>query len=133
MTDREFAAQQARLKRLLLRWKYYLGLGMWTVDFKYFRDDYRDGHGDSAATCVAHWQYLTATVDWNMPQVKLMSDDELEKVVIHELLHATVAEMQDDEKVDHARTEHVVSVLSVVIRWVRDNAHLVGGKKAVKA
>jgi predicted SprT family Zn-dependent metalloprotease len=98
----------------------------------YARDDYeppdngRGGRDHTVAHCSSDWRYGHACITWNMSLVREQSDDKLEVVFVHELMHIFVNEMRwtadnSDDSIDHE--ERVVSTLTKAFPWLRD--HLV--------
>lgn len=103
------------VNKYLKKWKSNLFLGMWTINFNirsYLSDD---GSHSTAATCDASWKYFTATIDFSLEQMEDLSEDEIEKIVIHELLHIVVNEMREDG-IDHE--ERVTSHLQMIMSWM---------------
>jgi predicted SprT family Zn-dependent metalloprotease len=90
---------------------------MWKIDWNirdYLSDAKVDGYSTSAS-CVASWQYFTATIDFSYVQLKDMEEREIEKIIIHELIHIVVNEMQEDG-IEHE--ERVTSHLQMIMSWM---------------
>lgn len=64
--------------------------------------------------CDADWRYANAVLDFDIPACSTLSDFQLERVVIHELIHAVVNEMREKD-LDHE--ERVVSHLENIIEY----------------
>jgi hypothetical protein len=128
VTEKAFKRQKKRVQKYLRHWKILLGLGVWRIDVEWYDGrltETRGGH-DSRDTVLADihvsWEYLKATMRVNIEAVSKLSDEQLEEVIIHELLHAVVNEMRNfsaDDGIYHE--ERVVSTLTSVIGWVRDH------------
>ena len=117
MKDRTVKQLHSVIHRLVKKWKYALYLGMWKIDFvvrDYIGDSRVDGY-QTAASCDTSWQYFTAAIDFSYVQLKDMEEEEIEKIIIHELLHIVVNEMREDG-IEHE--ERVVSHLSMVISYL---------------
>lgn len=121
MTDAEFKKQIDRIKSLH-KWGRALGLGSWAIRHEYCRQADDLAHpedADAVATCRADWRYLRATVGWNIWQLSALTDKELEKTYVHELMHVFLNELQK-KGMDHE--ERVAETLAVAIIWCRDDA-----------
>lgn len=106
----------ALLRKYTIKWKQYLFLGSWKIDWNI--RDYLSGEDSSyhiVGRCESKWQYFTASLDFSYVQMKDMPEDEIEKVVIHELLHVVLNEMREDG-IDHE--ERVTSHLAMIIDWM---------------
>lgn len=125
MTDAQFKAQRRRLKALIKRWHHRLGLAWWRVHYVYHRDSSEfassdDGlvHNAAAATTLADWRYLEATISFNMQELAELDDEALEFVFVHELMHVLVAEMRADHegKRRHEHVDHEERVCTTLAR-----------------
>lgn len=120
MNDREFAKQRKRILACDAKWGPLLGLRWWTVTHVYCRDRDEmpeDARSSAAAAVRSHWQYMTASVYWYIPDIADVDAKELESIYIHEALHILVNEMRVKD-LDHE--ERVVSHLTKVILWVKE-------------
>jgi predicted SprT family Zn-dependent metalloprotease len=119
MKDRTATQLKAVINKYLKKWKGGLFLGMWTINFN-IRDYLHDDGGSylTAATCDSSWKYFTADLDFSLTQLKDMEEKEIEKIIIHELLHIVVNEMREDG-IEHE--ERVTSHLQMIMSWM-DNA-----------
>ena len=124
-----------RIKRALAKWMKPLGVEWWVVTVECF-DDPEDiirhfktdaDHIVQAVTFV-DWKYGTATILFNVPAFTDKSDDEIERIVVHELLHILVNEMREGE-IHHE--ERVVSQLTKAVFWITD-AGMRSGKAGSK-
>ena len=130
MDDAAFGKQKRRLLKLANRWIGPLGLKWWKLDLVYSRtplDSSKPGFYCQAKTSVA-WEYLDATITWNMEAIEGLSDEELEKIFVHECCHILVNEMRmwgpsklDEEKLHEAmlHEERVVTQLALAFLWTR--------------
>lgn len=104
MTDKEYNTQKARIRILFKRWRSLLGLSGWQInhnffdDTGYFQDKDASLNGESAPGCLAFttvsWEYLEASIFWNLPSILPLTDPELEDVLVHECTHILLKEMQ---------------------------------------
>ena len=131
MNDREFRELKRRLQRLVRWWGDELGLRWWLMHFNWDRTGEattEDGHDGASVAAFTHvtWQYSEASITFNMPLCAEVDDDQLERYVVHEMMHVLVNEMREwqAESGDHAilHEERVVSSLTSAVRWVRDRA-----------
>lgn len=121
MNDEEFERQKERIQALREKWVGPLGLKWWCTNWKYDRGDIADsdGYGNyPVAHCRADWRYLEATIEWSLPRVVNLSDQELENVLVHELMHIFVNEMREG-KLKHE--ERVCETLARAFVWLRDD------------
>lgn len=93
------------------KWKSNLFLGMWTIEF-YLRDYIVPEK--VAGDVESDWRYFNAVINFSYVQLCDMEDKEIEKIVIHELLHIVVNEMREDG-IDHE--ERVVSHLEMIFGY----------------
>ncbi len=125
MKRKAFKKQRKRCRRHFAWWIPRLGLGTWSIDVLYQREhDYRREHNvstNSAMIAYVDWRYLDAAIYVNVARVRTMSDDELERAVVHELCHLLVHELRETRARDDARDheERVVSHLAKAFQWVR--------------
>jgi predicted SprT family Zn-dependent metalloprotease len=90
---------------------------MWTINFNirdYLGESTTQGHC-TVARCDTSWKYFTADLDFSYVQLKDMEEKEIEKIIIHELLHVVLNEMREDG-VEHE--ERVTSHLQMVISYL---------------
>lgn len=127
MTDKQLKRQKKRVLKHLRHWKVMLGLGVWRIDTEWYDGRLPETRGGDDRNIVladmhVSWEYLKATMRVNVEAVAALSDERLEEVIIHELLHAVINEMRNysaDDGIYHE--ERVVSTLTSVIGWVRDH------------
>jgi len=112
---------QGRIKAAFARWVERLGLAWWRVDVRYYDDPgeiVRRFHGNderpAAACVVADWRYAETTIDINLPAWTIMTDEEIERAAVHELVHVLVNEMHEGE-LHHE--ERVVTQITKAIFW----------------
>lgn len=115
MKDRTVLQLKNVTHKLLRKWKYLLFLNTWKIDSD-IRDYINGKEGyQTIATCDADWRYFEATVHFSHMKMKDMEEIEIEKIIIHELLHAVVNEMEYNG-MEHE--ERVVSHLSMIMSWM---------------
>ena len=120
MNDREFAKQKRRIKALIEKWVRPIGLGQWTIKFEYSRDRLGDSHVaeyDLLAKTTCSWEYKHGMVEFSMPGVAQVDDEELERAFVHELMHIFLNEMRD-WKDDNNHEERVATELASAFLWM---------------
>lgn len=96
LTDKEYAAQKKRVKKYLDKWIASIGLGWWKINIEWetVRSE-EDDRGSCAAEARTTWEYREATIVFYLEVVAGESDEELEYIVLHELMHVFVNEMRE--------------------------------------
>ena len=130
MTDKEFRDLQGAIKVHVERWVARFGLGTWKLHVRCERDSdefsppRHDGgvRNYTSARTSTNWQYMEATLSFNMPQLFDQNQEEVEEIVIHELTHVLVAELREtsDDWLNHE--ERVVTMLTRAFQKTRDAA-----------
>lgn len=116
MKDRTVKQLHAVLNKYVKKWKTQLFLGVWEVSFNI--RDYLKGGDDgtcTAATCDAQWKYFEAFLNFSFEEMRGLEEEEIEKIVIHEMMHIVVNELRE-EGIDHE--ERVVSHLTMIADWM---------------
>jgi len=118
MIDEEYVAQKKRVQKLISKWVKPIGLGYWTIRF----DWYSELLPSETATeldrvvmvCHADWRYLNATIQVNLCEVGRQSDEDLERIFVHELMHIFLNEMRE-QGIQHE--ERVAEQLAKAFIW----------------
>lgn len=107
-----------RIKKLLDFWVRYFGLTYWKIEIEY-KDYIVPGESGNVpvARTFADWRYLSATIEINISDISGMKKEELEKVIVHELLHIIVNELREK---DISHEERVVSELTNASIWLKN-------------
>lgn len=142
MTDAEYRTQRKRLKTLQDKWVGTLGLRWWHTTFVYSREPLKSEAAEGR-TCLAQtivdWEYLNATITFDMQAIADESDDDLEMAFVHECMHVFVHEMRmwaglevTHEKQEEAmkHEERVVTQLTNAVIWSRKAGFDEGRKSA---
>jgi hypothetical protein len=133
MTDAEYRKQKRRVKTAYEKWHEPTGLGEWIGSHIWHRDgtagDDTDDKREVIGRVEVQWQYITLGFHWNLEKIAGLSDDELDRVIRHEIAHVLVNEMRmlgpsmhrDDQARDEAvkHEERVVTKLASVLLWCR--------------
>lgn len=118
--------QKKRVTDLLNVWLEPLGLRWWRVDILWSGGRpprHSKSHLVVGSVEVA-WQYNRAVLTVYLRALRHLSDEELERWLVHELVHILVAEMREygTRKDAWKHEERVVSRLTAALFWVRDYA-----------
>jgi len=112
-----------RTKKLTIKylawWSKWLGMNWYygklrfDEGWKYFnkKKDFNVG-----MRCHVDWRYMTYTIDVNLPVMRGMNKCEIERFVVHELMHVVLDELNADK--DHE--ERVVTMLENGVLWVKN-------------
>lgn len=132
MKKKVFKAQRSRLQKLAERWIKPVGLSWWRINLNYDRtgESFKDAehnepgfHSGAAARCFPDWRYAEATIIFNMPELVHLSDEKLEYVFVHELMHIFLAEMREGanstKQLPHE--ERVATTLAKAFIWHKEN------------
>jgi hypothetical protein len=117
ISDKEIRRVKKVVGKYLTYWTKYLGLGFWSVDVIY--KDHLE-KVDVPMDCVADWRYLTVIIRVGIMSLYDMSDERIERMVLHELVHPLVNEMRSYLD-DHDHEERVVSQLVNAFMWVKES------------
>jgi hypothetical protein len=125
VNDEGAEAQKARVMGVYERWAGPLGLG-WQrqISFSWYRGEIPD-HPRAAMTCEVQWQYKSARICVDLLKVADLTDDDLEWVVVHELMHVFLGGLIEafNLKVDgdafRMIEEHTASSLAQSVMWLR--------------
>lgn len=142
--DKDFKTQRRRVQALLDKWLQPLGLLWWKIDVTWDKATICDDKGPDREHCLAHvhvqWEYLQAAITFHLFKILDENDENLERIVVHELCHILVKEMRapiapSDEVNDEWRKheERVVSALASAFLWTRRDGERAGEKSAQPA
>lgn len=112
-----------KIKKICNKWIYRLGLRWWEVEVHYVEDPQdvidifktNDNEIVIGRTYV-DWKYMSANVYLNIPSMLNMTHNQIERIIVHELLHILVNEMREDG-IDHE--ERVVTLLTKAVFWIK--------------
>jgi hypothetical protein len=114
-------SKQDEIKAYFEKWTKPLGLLWWTVDILFYdnpseilRQFTVNAEETTLARTYADWRYGTAKICINLPAFENLDAKEIERTVIHELVHILVNEMREGE-IHHE--ERVVTGLTKAFEW----------------
>lgn len=123
MTDKQYKKTKKRVNKALDWWIGELGLKWWDEIIVRFHRDVTDAPDPLAVGHVTFtWCYQQATINFYLPNLVNKSDRELEKIVVHELVHILTAELLIFNSDDTNHKEHGTTVVTKAFLWVRDQA-----------
>ena len=114
------------IEKYLHKWLSPLGLLWWEITITYYDDPkeilqkFKNPGGENIvpATVNSDWKYGTAFISINLPAFKGMKNRQVERIIVHELVHILVNEMRE-EGIEHE--ERVVTGLSKAFMWTANN------------
>lgn len=120
MNDKEYAKQKKRVKKYWDKWFESIGLAWWKIDITWDRER-EEGTPSQLGKTETRWQYRTAAVTFNLPEIAIVTDERLEECVVHEMTHILVGGLHDLRD-DQSReiTEYTVTTIARAIIWARE-------------
>lgn len=110
------------IRKYVEQWVSVTGLAYWHIDILYSSEtkEARIGNGNNVAGyCECEWQYQKATITFYPKAMKSLKAEDIERVVVHELMHIFLNEMREDD-INHE--ERCATQLQKAFIWVRDHA-----------
>lgn len=100
-------------------WTRWLGLQYGTIDLSFVDVIDEDGWAnlDQVGVCHSDWKYHESHITLSMRKLKDLDKEQIEKAIVHELMHVFLNEMRE-EGIDHE--ERVATSLQKAFMWVRD-------------
>jgi hypothetical protein len=115
-TDKQYEAEKKRVHRLVVRWTRTFGLQHWRITDEWRRERFKNKH--IVASVKVKWEYQEAVIEWCLPKSADLTNERLEEVVIHELVHILVAELVDQKS--EKNEERVVVNLANAFIWTKE-------------
>lgn len=105
------------IRKYFIYWVHWTGLGYWSIKANFKKGITPSSHGDDLGGCCwVDWRYFKAEIDFYPQALRSCSQQEIENVVIHELMHILINEMRETG-IDHE--ERVVTGLQKALSWVK--------------
>lgn len=137
MNDREMARLRRECETHFNWWSEYLGLRHWERHYTWHRLSRGDEHGgySTTMTCEAYAERLSYNIEVWLPTLydhvadvdAAERDRRIEKLVVHELMHALVCELRPAEDAEwpahEFHEERVVAELTNAVIWVANHGH----------
>jgi len=106
------------IRERLSWWVTQTGLGYWRVNFDWDEVIKMDHGGyNTAALCECDWRYQEATITFGMEKIRKLKKSDIERTIVHELMHIFINEMREDG-IDHE--ERVATQLQKAFMWIKD-------------
>lgn len=122
MKHPEFERVRTSANRLAAKWQKRLDLQDWDVRFDFTETIDIDGDSNAAANTMStttQAPYLKAEITVSLPAVVLLSNADLERLIVHELVHVRLSpeqELLDDDNPRHVdRFEYTTETLTKVL------------------
>jgi len=123
MSERKFNVRilkrESEVYATLRKWQRILGLNDWHIELNISMNPVTcrgegSDHRRNFMQVSTHWQYMSATIEVDRPQLEDMSTDTpLDKHIVHELVHVLLAEaVRTDNDDDTMHEERVVTLLT---------------------
>lgn len=109
------------LKREIKWWSYMVKHYGWKVTTMYYdsKEDMPDGAGEKCVGyTVCDFKYLEATIHINLKMASCLSEDELEYVAAHELVHLLVSPLVESS--DTTPHEYTVTTIARILCGLRN-------------
>lgn len=125
MNDKEYEKQKKRVQKCFYKWRTPLGIGWWRVTLEYSREGmsstrYEPSDHNGKFACVlavtSDYYYKTAVIEANLPVIQEVKDEDLDRYMLHELMHLHLKPMQHPDKTE--QEELVATSLADAILWV---------------
>ncbi len=125
MTDKDFNLQRKRVKKILHKWINQMGMKWFHFDIEYFRVYDETSRGCAAKAIYDRWMYRDFELHFFLPAIDdLKDDDDVERVIIHELTHCLTAplacNMQGTDTNDKYRRdliEQTTEIITAAFDW----------------
>ncbi len=92
-----FAKEASRITKLFKKWRPILGLNEWDIKL-HFIETIDEEDADLEAWATVSWEYIRADLYFCLLKTGLHNDEDLESLVVHELCHVLLKELQDFKK-----------------------------------
>ena len=111
------------------KWQRRMHLNHWVIEHVFIDSYYDDTSGEDfkvTAITESRWQYMQARIKWYLPSAVRHNNDELEKVLVHELCHVLLSPEQAliDTKTTHDTYHSHFLGSDADALWERNYEHL---------
>lgn len=112
------------MRKLAEKWTWALALDTWKIDVRFEREPGpSDAHGWHECMQVnLQWAYQEATISVFVPSLEGLSDQDVERMFLHECMHILTGELAPANPSTAFREhfEHVATMLSLVMMRTQD-------------
>lgn len=113
------------VRKYVKYWVHFMGLGYWDIAAVMKTEKLKKkGGGIICGRTWVEWKYCTAYIEFYINNMAGFSEQKVEEVVVHELTHVLLNEMQK-KGIDHE--ERVATMMRKAMIWTK-YAYLHGGK-----
>jgi hypothetical protein len=86
------------------KWQLLLSLSDWDVRCSFHDGNHADDDEGPAtvAECKPLWQHLRADIEWYLPTVATLADDQIDQRALHEMVHVLLSAEQANMKPSEA-------------------------------
>jgi hypothetical protein len=135
MTDKDYQKAKKRVEKYIEKWRSPMGLDWWKIYFDWHRVYHEDSQLIGAQTNMNRWQYREADIDFYLPHVVDIKDEEVEHLVVHELTHVLLSaisvNMRDlNDDYQHDLMELNTELVASAFLWIREDGEDNGKKSA---
>ena len=119
----EMEALREKCESFFEEWRMRMGLNWWDITYNYYSDtgDFiRDHDRIVLMQCSTDWTRINSVIDVCVPALSGKTDKQIERTVVHELVHILVNEMAELDDPDSKHQERVVSLLTKAFMWTRE-------------
>ena len=129
MTEAEYEKEKQRILRCLEKWQHNLWLSYWHIQSEFYREGLGDDERNfiTLASTSSMYQYMRASIKWNVFDIKDISDERLNEVVAHELAHVLIGEMRDYKR-DRNHEERVCTHLEKIFTFLLNTDYVREGE-----
>lgn len=105
MKDKEFAAEKKRVQKYIKKWDLPLGIRWWEQIHDWCDEPIGEGEGglEAGAQVTVEWKYCRVIFQWYLPGLAVMSEESLERTVVHEMAHVLIEEAVQARTKDDAQ------------------------------
>lgn len=131
----DYEKQKRRVRKFADKWHDALGLGWWAIDIVWeydstrFKDDDDPSGRERLMFVTTQWEYMCAAVHVNVHLLPSITDDHLEKYLLHEYAHIILGELEKDVGDFDHHEDRVATMLANAFRWTWDVAFKAGERK----
>ena len=135
MNEAEYCRAKGRIERVAAKWKPIIA-SSWDISQHFYDGPLPDGERgyiDAVAETRGNWYYKHAMISWSVEHMRGLDDAELDRVVIHELIHCVL-----DAMTCYARNEYgescpqgIVEQTTTEMTWALYGAYTSGWNEGV--
>ena len=124
MTDKEYREQKKRVESMINKWFKPMGMGWFDILFDWHRDERKEptrNNIPAVADVECSWEYKRAKINWYLPVIQNIDDDELENMIVHEFVHILINSV-DIEELPNEKLEYATESVARALIWVKKSS-----------